>query len=269
MTLSDQSSFHQPLTQVQMARCLDVLRKDFEHSEVIYLGADRVLIRCIEQQSGQTIVIKMWSRPDLKGKIRRLLRIAACDHESRSMTRLHRFNMAVPCPLGTYRVRPAIFGYTDALFMEDLGQCESSTEFLKRLIREGDSQKILRFEESIIEMTEQIVLARMLDVDHGFVNTVVQASGQPVRLDFELARWVGWPRMFPGMYGQMLGHMILLHAFAVQPDTARTTLFAERLRDRMRPSPRALKNASIYIQEWLHDQLRRSGIDTRLHLPWD
>jgi hypothetical protein len=67
---------------------------------------------------------------------------------------------------------------------------------LKQLIQTGQEQQVLRFENVMIEMTEQILAARMIDVDHGLVNIVVQTSGRPVRLDFELARLVIWPRLF-------------------------------------------------------------------------
>lgn len=211
----------------------------------------------------------MWSRPDLKGSLRRLLRITSCDHEWRTLVRLRDVNMSVPHPLGFCRVMPSIAGYTDALFTEDLGECEAATSYLKRLIHTGQEQQVLHFENVMIEMTEQILDAGMVDVDHGLVNMVVQASGRPVRLDFELARRVIWPRLFTTMYSHMLGRLILLHAFAVQPDTDRTTRFAERLCDRLRPSRRVLARAGIYIRKYLQVQLKNTGVDTRLALPWD
>jgi hypothetical protein len=228
-----------------------------------------MLIRSVDPRTGDSIIIKLWSRPDFKGKVRRLLGIAACNHEARSMIRLSRVGMVVPYPLGTAHLATPLAGYTDVLFMEDLGKCEDSTEFFKRLIREGDESKVLAFEDAMIQMTEQILAAGMIDVDHGFINTVVQASGRTVRLDFEMARQVFWPRLFAGMYGRMLGHIILLHAFAVQPSFVRTSAFAERLRRRLRPSDRVLRVASEYVQKGMADQLRRTGIDMHLSLPWD
>jgi hypothetical protein len=109
----------------------------------------------------------------------------------------------------------------------------------------------------------------MVDVDHGLVNTVVQTSGRPVRLDFELARLVIWPRIFPTLYGHMLGQLILLHAFAVQPDTYRTTQFAARLCEHLRPPRRALARTSIYIRKYIQVQLENTGVDTLLTLPWE
>lgn len=258
-----------PLTRAQVDRCIAELRQDFDKAEVVYRSTDRILLRWHGQSSGRSTIVKLWSRPDLKGRIRRVLHLAACDHERRSMLRLLKIGMAVPYPFATGRLAPPLAGYTDVLFMEDLGPCESATEYFKRLITEGREADARRFEDAMIQMTEQIVMAGMLDYDHGFVNTVVQVSGRAVRLDFEFARWVGWPRLFTSLYGRMLGHVILLHAFAVQPDTERSRHFAARLRERLRPSPRVLARVSGYVQKWLGDQRDRRGIDTRLSLPWD
>ena len=250
-------------------RCLADLRGIFDRAEIIYRRANRVVLRWREAESGHSIILKMWSHQDWRGRLRRLLRIAACDHEWRSLTRLDRAGMAVPRPLGTCRIAPSIAGYTEVLFMEDLGQCEDANQYLKRLIQTGRDQQALRFEDALIEMTQRLLDAGMLDVDHGLVNIMVQTSGRPVRLDVEFARLVVWPRLFAGMYGQMLGCMIGLHAFAVQPDTDRTTRFAQRLCVRLRPPRRALDRAGIHVREMLQFQLQNSAIDTRLVLPWE
>jgi hypothetical protein len=67
--------------------------------------------------------------------------------------------MAVPHPLGYCRLTPSIAGYTEALFIEDLGECASATDYLKQLIHTGQEQQVLLFENVMIEMTEQILAA--------------------------------------------------------------------------------------------------------------
>jgi len=252
-----------------MRSCLDELRAGFDNAEVIYRRKNRIVIRWRGKASDESLIIKLWSRPDLKGRLRGLLHISSCHHEWRTLVRLSAVNMAVPHPLGYCRLTPSIAGYTEALFIEDLGECASATDYLKQLIHAGQEQQVLRFENVMIEMTEQILAAGMVDVDHGLVNIVVQTSGRPVRLDFELARLVIWPLLFTTMYGDMLGRLIVLHAFAVQPDTDRTTRFAERLCEHLRPPRRSLARAGIHIQKHLKEQLENTGLDTRVTLPWD
>ena len=252
-----------------MNQCLDALRGSFDDANVINQRENRIVIRWRRAETGDSIIIKMWSRPDLNGRLRRLLGIAACNHEWRNLVRMSDFGIVVPRPLGLFRAVPSVAGYTDVLFMEDLGKCESATEHLKRLIRAGQEPQALSFENVQIEMTAQMLEAGMLDVDHGMHNIVVQLSGRPVKLDVELGRRVIWPRLFPAMYGHMLGRMVGMHAFAVQPHVGRTTRFAERLAERLTPPPRVLKRAGIHAREMMRKQLQETGIDTRLIQLWD
>lgn len=252
-----------------MYRCLEALRTSFDRADVIHRARNRIVIRWRRAEPADSIIIKMWSHRGLKGKLRRLLRVTSADKELQNLVRLSSANMAVPRPLGCCPVEPGIAGYTDALFMEDMGECELSTDYLQRLIRTGQDQQALYFENVLIEMAAQILDAGMLDADHGLSNTVVQESGRPVRLDLELARRVIWPRLFADMYGEMLGRLIGLHAFAVQPDASRSTRFAERSCERLRPPRRVLKRAGVYARKMMQTQLDQTGIDTRLVLPWD
>src|SRR5688572_653644 len=111
---------------------LEALRADFAQAEVLYRRADRIVIRRREAAPQDPVIVKMWSRPDLRGVLRRILGIASHQREWRTLVRLRSVNMSVPRPLGCCRVIPSIAGYTDALFMEDLGDCEAATDYLKR-----------------------------------------------------------------------------------------------------------------------------------------
>lgn len=245
------------------------LRQVFENANVISQRENRIVIRSHCTDTSESIIIKMWSRPDLNGSVRRLLQIAACNHEWRNLTRMSLTGIAVPRPLGFSQVAPTIAGYTDVLFMEDMGTCESATDHLKRLIQAKQEQQAVIFEDAQIQMTVQLLDAGILDIDHGMHNIVVSPSGKVIKLDVELARYVVWPRLFPAMYGQMLGRMIGMHAFAVQPEMSRTTHFADRLRANLQPPLDILKRAGIYARVMMQNQLKKTGIDTRLILSWD
>lgn len=262
-------SVTEPLGASRMRAILDSLRADFGSATVISRRGNRIVVRWRQSGCGASIVVKMWSRPDAAGCIRRLLRISSADRERRNLDRLRRAAVAVPRALGSLAVSPGIEGYTDALFMEDLGDCEPATEHLKRLILAGENDNALRFEDALIEMAARILGAGMLDVDHGFSNAVVDGTGRAIRLDLELGRVVLWPRLFTGMYGEMVGRLIGLHAFAVQPDTQRSFGFAERVRERLHPPRRVLARAARYARQMMREQLETTGIDTRLTLPWD
>lgn len=255
---------------VDMLQILESLRTHFETSTVLSRVGNRIVIRWLQaDRPGSTVIVKMWSRPDIAGRLRQLLRIAPSAIEYRNLARFSQSGIAVPRPLGWCPVKPNISGFTDALFMQDLGECEPATEYLQQLIRAGKRQKAHEFEDVLIDMAARIVNAGMLDVDHGLSNVVVEKSGRVVRLDLELGRVVIWPRIFPKIYGEMLGRLVGLHAFAVQPDVDCSTQFARRMWDRLRPPRRVLSIASKYARSMMREQLDTTGIDTRLALPWD
>src|SRR5688572_28570728 len=124
-----------------MNECLDALRSSFVDANIISQRENRIVIRWRRASSRDSIIVKEWSPPDLNGSLRRLLRIAACNHEWRNQIRMIQFSIAVPRPLGFISVTPDVAGYTDVLFMEDLGKCESATEHLKEIIRTGQEQQ--------------------------------------------------------------------------------------------------------------------------------
>lgn len=257
------------LTGSRIQRYAEEIRADLDRASVLSRRGNRVVVRWQESATGKSIVVKMWSRPDLKGALRRWLRIAPCDREYRNLVRLRRLGVAVPRALGVARLAPSIAGYTDALFTEDLGECETATERLKQLLRTGEERQALLLEDDVIDITRQLLEAGMLDEDHGMLNIVIPSSGKAVRLDLEIARRVFWPRLFPSSYGRMLGRLIGLHAFAVQPDVQRTNRFAHRLRASLQPSAAICERAAAHARNMMEEQLRVRGIDTRLNLPWE
>jgi hypothetical protein len=258
-----------PFTRDELRRCVDLLRAQFDRAEVLHRQKNKTVLR-LRGDGAPSIIAKLWSHPPLAGALRRMVSATPSDQEWRNSLRLAKAGVPVAQLLGRTRLAPGLAGYTDAVFMEDLGDCELATDYLKRLIALGDEARVLQFEDALIKMMERMLAAGIIDVDHGMANVVVQKSGRPVRLDFELARRVVWPALplFSAMYGEMVGRFIGLHAFAVQPDTARNTRFAARVRTRLRPSPRVLRRASAYASEMMKKQREETGIDTRLQLPW-
>jgi hypothetical protein len=257
------------LSKAEMRQYIAELRADFMAADVINRRGDRVVLRWLYPGSQNSVIIKLWTRRTFKNSFRHMLRRAPCHLEWRSLRHLSSCGVAVPRPLGFCRVVPDIAGFTEALFMEDLGICETGTDYLKRLIRMRDERGVELFEELVVRMTRQIVEGGMLDEDHGLLNIVVQSSGRPVRLDLELCRWVHWPRLFPRTYGRMLGRLIGLHAFAVQPDMERAARFAGRLREQLKPPDRVLLHAGAHARSMMKRQLEKTGIGTDLALPWE
>jgi hypothetical protein len=249
-----------------MSQCFDHLREHFSSAVVLHRGQDRLVIRLRTIHLPVSIVIKLWARTGAKGWIRRLARRAPADIEWRNLLRFSRIGIVVPTPLGRSYITPPISGYTEALCLEDLGDCQLSTDYLKGLLEAKSEDEAQHFESTLIDMTGRIIDAGIIDVDHSLANVLVRASGQVIRLDLELARRVYLPHLFATKFGEMIGRLVGMHAFAVQPDTARTERFYDLLCKRLRPSQRVLNVARKYANNMLIQQRRQFGIDTRLEL---
>ena len=254
------------LTPQQMRRICDCLCNDLDHADVIYARSNRLVIR-YRRDTDTSVVAKFWARPDWRGAVRRSLQLDPSAHEWRNLRRFERAGVRVPKPLGICRVPRNPGHYTEALFLEDLGATTSATEHVKSLIRQGLEDELRSFEDKLIDMMGTLIGARLVDIDHGLINTVVVASGQPVRVDVELARRMWSKRVLRGAYGRMMGHLVATYTFAVQPDTQRATDFAQRLARRLAAPTQVLRLAGTYVLAMMDNQRVIWGIDTSIQLP--
>ncbi len=219
-------------------------------------------------ESGRSVIVKLWKRPGLNGLIRRLTRTGSVLREYRTLDLLHRAGMKVPAPLGYRKINLDAVDYTDALFVEDIGECVTALSHVKRLIAENRQEELTAFEDDLVEMTAALIDAGVVDPDHGMLNVVVLPNGRPVRLDFEIARRVIYPALATKAYGDTLGRLIASYTFAVQPDVNRVREFAKRLKDQLDPPAAALKRCKWYVKDRLDRQRREIQLDVNVDLPW-
>jgi hypothetical protein len=218
-------------------------------------------------ESDATLIVKLWKRPGIPGHLRRATGTDPAGREFRALARLLEAGIAVPAPLGTASFALAGSEFTDALFLEDLGSCETAFEHLKILIRLGDEARVERFLGEVVAMTAAIVERDIIDADHSLNNLVVTARGKLVRLATEIARELPGRPAKP--YGIMLGRLIGSCVFAVQPEIERLGPFASALVERLDPDPAVLLEASAEVARMLGAQRCNKALDTRVSLPWD
>ncbi len=250
-----------------MRRVVQAVLGESRQVEVLHRRGDGTVFRW-RDGDGASLVVKVWRRPDFLGVVRRCLRIDSASYEWRSMVRLHRAGLHVPQPLGRCRMEANALGFTDAILMEDMGGCTQAAEYIKKLIADGDEMRVESADQQLVEMTAVILAARMIDTDHSLVNIFVRDDGELLRLDFEMARWVGLPRLFRGMYGRMLGRLLSSYTFAVQPDDQRVRRFARGVASKLAPPTRAMQAAQRYLDAMLEEQRARRSIDMRVPNVW-
>jgi hypothetical protein len=230
-------------------------------------GRDVRIVR-VPVSERETVIVKLWNRPGLRGSLRRLTRTGSGHREYAALRRLEPQNIGTPRPLAFLRLRDREVPYTEALVSTDLGVCGDSTEFFKRLLASGDAAAVDAFEARIIETTAGLVRARLVDPDHRLPNFVIAPDGRPVRLDFELCRCLVWPRLHPRLVGLMLGTLLGSYVFAVQPDFERAFSFAARLREAVRPNDRVRRIAAERAAGMIERQRRETGIDSAAAAVW-
>lgn len=214
---------------------------------------------------GSPAVVKLWARGGLKGAARRTLGLTSAHYEWRNLKRMEALNIPAPRSIAYCNAPPNRHGFTEAMAMEDLGDCELAQAYLKKCIRRGDEEAVERFEAELIRMTGILVRARIIDFDHSMVNIVVKTS-DPIRLDLEKARYVPWVALRQGLYARMIGQMLGTYVFAVQPDTDRADRFAQALLAELKPSPSVITRAQAHVDGMLERQRRDTDIDVSLTL---
>ena len=234
--------------------------------DIIYQRSTRLVLRR-PWVDGKSVIVKLWSRPDLPGTIRRQLRISAPWYEWRSLNRIQALGIPVPEPiaLGTIGRNPT--GYNEALVMEDLGWTQHAADHLVDLIAAKNEPAIKALEDAVVDMTVSLVQNRIIDYDHSMVNIVVNAAGEPYRLDLEHALKVPARFMFQERYVRMLGQLIGSYVFAVQPETNRAERFAGRIFDELCPSRAQIAKIQEHVDDMMNTQFRDKGMRTTVALP--
>ena len=185
----------------------------------------------------QCVVVKLWKRRGIRSALRNFSRTGNRHREWKALKFLSTQGMNVPRPLDHFRLQHVGSPFTEALVMQDMGNCVRAVNFLKCLFHEDRVQERLDFEAEVIEMTQQLICGYgFLDTDHHLNNIVVQPNGRLARLDLELARRVKYPRAFPKTYRQMIESLVHSYVIACEANMEPVRDFNERLLDRLQLS---------------------------------
>ena len=222
----------------------------------------------VRLDNSSSAILKLWQRSGWRGWFRRASRTSAPDRELRVLRHLSLAGVRVPRVLGSTRLSPRESPFDFAIALEDMGGMGEGRQHMRRLLSAGDDVRLRAFEDALIDLTESILQARVVDPDHSLYNVTVSAEGDPTRLDFEIARIVRSPEAALRRCGGMLASLVASYAFTAQPDVGRVAAFANRLVERLQPPARALQKGRDRIERMLEHQRRTRGVDIRLDLRW-
>ncbi len=214
-----------------------------------------------------SIILKLWARRGCGAWFREVTKSGALYKELKALHRLHRAGCDVPEVLGFSLINMSDIEYTHAIVLEDITPSKNATIYLNNLVRSGDYKKVAAFEESLIQMTIQMVELGVVDADHSLVNIVVDGAGVPFRLDFEMATLLGVNYFLARQYGKMIGRLVASIVYAVQPNVELAERFFDRLVTALQPSTRVIRIAKAHIDSELEKQRLEKGIDVQIRIP--
>ncbi len=228
---------------------------------------DSLTARVISEDN-KTIIIKLWKRPGIKGKIRQLTHTGNLDREWKALNLLYSKGIRVPKALACFRFNTAQNGYTDVLIMEDLGSCERAIDSLPKLIQKNNSRnERIQFEDKIISLTRSIIEAGVLDSDHHLVNILILPSGDVARVDFEISTVIYRPGLHEEKLAKMISHLLKTYIFSVQSNVELIDEFSLRLNNQLNLSIKVLNNINSLVNKYLEQQENTTSM-TSWVAPW-
>lgn len=230
-------------------------------------NSNKIVIR-LNTADEYSIIVKMWNKKDWKGRVRRVLRQDSITKERKGLELCGKHGIKVPEVLGQIRFCIKNLIYTDALFIEDLGECITAGKYIEKLIDENRDSDLEQFENQIIDLTKTLVDSGILDTDHSLINMVVDSMEVLYKLDLEIARKSVFNKLSYRTYGKMIGMLVASYTFAVQPRLSKSPKFAENLSRSLNPSNKVLQVAKKRVESCLQRQFEQKGIDSRFDLPW-
>jgi hypothetical protein len=230
------------------------------------LKRNRAMVARVKLENGESVIAKLWCSAGVYALLRRRMGTSNCQLAWKALSVLHIAGVAVPRPLGQCVMLTG--PYTEAMLIEDLGDCILGIDHVKKLLREDREAEHNQFVDQVFEMTEAMLRHGVLDPDHGLHNILVGADARPVRIDFEVAKVIRGEIGKHSAYGEMMGRLLTSYVFAVQPDTSRIEKFAARIEEALAPPKPVLQRAGKYVRDQLAKQSATMGVHTELHLDW-
>lgn len=239
----------------------------FKKEPLEILGQKNRFVVRYKLNNNDSIIVKLWPRKgifgDIKFFIRYIFHMTAVQREWKALCELDKIQIAVPKPLGLLKLQNRDYRY--AVFTEDIGDHEHALDYIKGLITKGKEQEVQKFEDNIIQMTEQLIRTGYVDTDYSLINMLVSGNGALIKTDLEYLKRKRTNFFKTQIYSEMLRRLIGSYTYAVQPDTERAERFYIKIKNRIAFTEQTLSMTKIKVNKMLKLQFMDSGIDTKLN----
>ncbi|MEE9391680.1 MAG: RIO1 family regulatory kinase/ATPase [Planctomycetota bacterium] len=246
-----------------LTELIEIVAQDPSQFEILRdARQDSVVVRALPRDA-ESVIVKLWRKPGTKSAIGRAIRVHSAYREWTALGCLHAAGIPVPRPLAILRLKAQVSGFTDAIAMDDLGECITAMQFIKQLVKAGRLDELSSLNDVIVDMTMRILATGIVDTDHSVVNMLVDRQERLHRIDLELARRLPVISMFDHRKGRMVGKLLSSYVFAVQPDVMLIDAFVDLVLCRMDLPASVSAEALGYVRTALECQRRLYGIDVR------
>lgn len=194
---------------------------------------DRGGVLRLPLEDGGSVVVKVWRIRNVKERIKSAAYISNGWREWRMHRYIYRKGIRVPEPLFFSRLKVVTDEYYEVMGIEDLGETEQGLPYLKRLIAAEDESRITTFENSLVNITTEIVGLGIVDIDHQLNNFLIDKVQRLMRIDFECARRPLFGIVPREEFAEMIARLLTSHIYAVQPDVGLSKGFAKQLYNRL------------------------------------
>ena len=142
----------------------------------------------------------------------------------------------------------------------------NATQHIKDLLGKKNYDEVLSFSDEIMSLTSLLLDVGLVDPDHRLINLMVNETGEPVKIDLEIASIMSKYRFYENKIGDMLGTLIYSYIFAVQPHMDFAQNFSDSIIQEVNPSRYARKRAKKVIRHALSRQYDEIKIDSQIQL---
>lgn len=177
--------------------------------------------------------------------------------------------LGVPKTFGFSQVKTKNRRRFDLMVIEDLGAITRGVDFIKKCLTNDDFQALRSVEDTVIRMTQLMLINKVSDIDHHLNNIAIDEDESLFRIDFECARYWRFRSISKRAIGQMLGRLISSHVIACQDiDVQHSQRFAQELVNKLQVKRSVLGVARRMIEEQLDKQSQKQELSVKFGLPW-
>jgi hypothetical protein len=236
------------------------------------LGKRVYRFRVADEDDAVTLIVKTWSL-DRGSALRRLKRTivgerGGCENEFGMARHLRRTapSLNAPDALARFPSLEVMGKSCEVMLMDDLGQCTTASDVIKRCVSTGQVDELERLNHFIVDSVAELLFsAEVIDDDHSVINIVLSPlTGQFHRIDFEVGQFRKDCRMPERAIGGMLGRLLATYTFASQPHIQHVPQFVDMLCRRLAALPPSVwKRALLVAHAAVERQRVKRGIDSR------